>query len=406
MTEETVSPEEVSPEEISNSNEIPTEEFFDPSVFLSDETSNSSEISSKGTSDSSGDPSKDSSDSDNIPVDKQIFDLEQLFEIAKSLCSLLEYDKLLEAILYTSMCQVHSLGAGIFVLGDSAHKKFELGKFHTGLDVSKDIDYSFEVTHSFVKFLEQNPNAYTPMDLKTLYPNIEELDVINSLSPSLIISVHDKKDLRGILVLGERFDVGDGIVYSNYEKKYMLSIATLSGVCIANANLVKMSTTDVMTRLKLKHYFFGMLEDKIVEAQRNDSPLAVLMLDIDHFKIFNDTYGHACGDYVLIQVANIISESVRNHDLAARYGGEEFVVMLTNADAPSAMMVAERIRKNIEACDFVYDNQHMKVTISIGVAVLQHRKNITAAKLVEFADQALYISKNNGRNRSSFAPMK
>jgi diguanylate cyclase (GGDEF)-like protein len=128
------------------------------------------------------------------------------------------------------------------------------------------------------------------------------------------------------------------------------------------------------------------------------------MLDIDHFKRFNDTYGHACGDYVLQQVAKIISEGVRNHDLAARYGGEEFVVLLGNTDAPSAMMVAERIRKNIEACDFNYENQHMTVTISIGVAVLQPGKKISPAKLVEYADEALYISKNNGRNRSTFAP--
>ena len=166
-----------------------------------------------------------------------------------------------------------------------------------------------------------------------------------------------------------------------------------------------MTTTDMMTRLKLKHYFYTVLADKLDEAQRNDNPLAVLMLDIDHFKRFNDTYGHACGDFVLQKVAKIISDGVRTHDLAARYGGEEFVVLLSNTDAPSAMMVAERIRKNIESCDFNYENQHMTVTISIGVAVLHNGKKITPARLVELADQGLYISKENGRNRSSFAPI-
>lgn len=340
-----------------------------------------------------------------VPAKKRIFDLEQLFEISKSLCSMLEYDKLLEAILYTTMCQVHTLGAGIFVLKDIASEQFELGKFHTGLSVSPDIDYTIKADHGIVKFLTKNPNAYTLDDLKKRYPKLEDMKCIMSLSPSLIISVQDKKGLRGILVLGERLDIGDGIEYSKYEKDYMASIASLSAVAISNASLVDMSSTDMMTQLKLKHYFYGILAENLAVAQKSEAPLAVLMLDIDHFKIFNDTYGHACGDYVLIQVANIISESVRNHDLAARYGGEEFVVMLANADAPSAMMVAERIRKSIEACDFVYENQHMKVTISIGVAVLQQGKKVSAPQLVKYADQALYISKNNGRNRSSFAPV-
>ena len=128
------------------------------------------------------------------------------------------------------------------------------------------------------------------------------------------------------------------------------------------------------------------------------------MLDIDFFKKFNDTYGHACGDYVIQKVAQNISEGIRSEDLPGRYGGEEFVAMLYNTDITAAQMVAERIRKNIEQSVFEYDGITMQVTISIGVATFDPEKcNITAKQLVEMADQALYISKRNGRNKVTLA---
>ena len=346
---------------------------------------------------------KRSSKSENY--EKQIYDLKQLLEISKSLCSLLDYSKLIESILYICMCQVHTLGAGLFVAKDFTSQKFELGNHFSGLEVDDKIDYSIDTQHPFIDFLNKNPKAYTLDELKKKFPKVKELDCITSLQPSLIAPVQEKNRIVGVLILGERIDLGEGIEYSKYEKDQIVSIASLSAIAINNASLVEMTTTDMMTRLKLKHYFYTVLADKVDESQRNETSLAVLMLDIDHFKRFNDTYGHACGDFVLQQVAKIISDGVRTHDLAARYGGEEFVVLLSNTDAPSAMMVAERIRKNIESCDFNYENQHMTVTISIGVAVLHHGKKITPARLVELADQGLYISKENGRNRSSFAPI-
>lgn len=345
---------------------------------------------------------KRSSKSENY--EKQIYDLKQLLEISKSLCSLLDYDNLIESVLYVCMCQVHTLGAGLFVAKDFSSDKIELGNHFNGLEIDENIDYSISKNHPFVDFLNANPNAYTLEELEKKFPQIKELTCITSLQPSLIAPIQEKNRIVGVLLLGERIDLGDGIEYSQYDREQILSIASLSAIAINNASLVEMTTTDMMTRLKLKHYFYTILADKIDEAQKTENPLSVLMLDIDHFKRFNDTYGHACGDYVLQSVAKIISDGVRTRDLAARYGGEEFVVLLTNTDDNSAMMVAERIRKNIEAHDFVYGEQHMSVTISIGVATLQKGKKKTPSGLVDLADQALYISKESGRNRSSFAP--
>ena len=145
--------------------------------------------------------------------------------------------------------------------------------------------------------------------------------------------------------------------------------------------------------------------DRLDEALASEKSLSVIMFDIDFFKKFNDTYGHACGDYVLQTVARIIKNSIRGADMASRYGGEEFTVMLLNASAQEAITVAERIRKRVELFDFFYENQHMKVTISGGVAEFNVESNpVTSAKLlVDQADQALYVSKRNGRNRITFA---
>ena len=129
------------------------------------------------------------------------------------------------------------------------------------------------------------------------------------------------------------------------------------------------------------------------------------MFDIDYFKKFNDTYGHECGDYVLIQVASLIKAGLRDEDLASRYGGEEFTALLDNTGKEQAMSVAERIRSTIENYDFSFNNQHLHVTISGGVSVFDINKNpITVPKkLVTQADQGLYMSKHNGRNRITYA---
>ena len=229
----------------------------------------------------------------------------------------------------------------------------------------------------------------------------EEIAFLETLHPSLIVPLKVKNRLNGFLVLGERIDLGEGNVYSSYEKNQIMTIASLAAIAINNATLMDMTTTDMMTHLKLKHYFFSVLMDKIDHAFVDSRSLAVFMLDIDHFKKFNDTYGHACGDMVLIEVAQIIKNTVRAEDLAARYGGEEFVVLLCDVEQEQAFEIAENIRKAVETKDFVFEGQHMNVSISVGISMYFGIKEMTAKLLVEHADAALYESKNNGRNRTT-----
>jgi len=125
------------------------------------------------------------------------------------------------------------------------------------------------------------------------------------------------------------------------------------------------------------------------------------MIDIDHFKKFNDTYGHSCGDVVLKQVAKTIQETIRSIDLAARYGGEEFCVLLPDTDAQHARVIAERIRLNVSKSVTEYEGLSLKVTVSLGVAQYDYQRDISGKSIIDRADKALYRSKQDGRNRVS-----
>jgi two-component system cell cycle response regulator len=149
------------------------------------------------------------------------------------------------------------------------------------------------------------------------------------------------------------------------------------------------------------------LNRKILEMANAQKPVSVIMLDIDHFKPVNDTYGHASGDEVLKAVAQRVSDGIRDFDLLARYGGEEFVVIMPSTPAEDSIMVAERLRRMIEAKHFEVPGNEtpVSITVSIGAATATDATE-TAEALLARADTALYQAKDGGRNqvRSADAP--
>lgn len=337
--------------------------------------------------------------------EKKIYDLKQLLEISRSLCSTIEFSHLIESIIYTCMGQFRILGAGIFVLDALDSKSYLLDQNYNGMALDPNITYEIPTNHPLVSVIEKNGKVYTLEELKSILPENTNIDMISSLSPSLIIPLGQKNQLNGILLFGERITMDEKSTYSNYEKEQISLVASLSAIAINNAVLVERSSTDMMTHLKLKYFFYNVLSDKLDAAHVNKIPLSIIMFDIDFFKRFNDTYGHACGDYVLQTVAKIIKSCIRSRDLAARYGGEEFTVMLDATGKEDAMTVADRIRSKVEQYDFCFESQHVKVTISLGVTEFNVDTNpiISPKALVDQADKALYVSKRNGRNQVTFA---
>jgi diguanylate cyclase len=160
------------------------------------------------------------------------------------------------------------------------------------------------------------------------------------------------------------------------------------------------SLTDPLTGVANRKFFDETLSRAISDANAHGEPFSLLMVDIDHFKTFNDNYGHQTGDQVLRLVASSLKQNVKGQDIAARYGGEEFAVVLPNTQLRSALTVADHIRRAAMSKELMKRStgQHLgRITVSVGVATVH--KGDTAQTLIERADACLYSAKRNGRNR-------
>jgi diguanylate cyclase (GGDEF)-like protein len=168
----------------------------------------------------------------------------------------------------------------------------------------------------------------------------------------------------------------------------------------AEDKLEEMATTDALTGLKNRRKFDTETDAEWRRAARNRTPVALLMIDADHFKTYNDTYGHQAGDQVLVGIAICISDSVRRAgDCTARFGGEEFAVLLPGISAIDALAVAENIRRKVEQ----WSEDPAVTTVSVGVASMIPVAGLDWSHLIEAADKALYAAKANGRNQSVVA---
>jgi diguanylate cyclase (GGDEF)-like protein len=166
-----------------------------------------------------------------------------------------------------------------------------------------------------------------------------------------------------------------------------------------NRELERLSVTDALTGLHNRRFLVQAFEQEIRRADRHERPFSVLLIDVDRFKQFNDTHGHQAGDQVLLTMGRVITEAVRDLDVAARYGGEEFVVLLPECDLANAVAAAERIRARLARERF----EHGPVTISVGVAEFPAHGE-TSSEVLAAADEALYEAKRRGRDRVCSAP--
>lgn len=200
--------------------------------------------------------------------------------------------------------------------------------------------------------------------------------------------VNDEPIDRHVLRSGDLVRVGDVIF------KY------LAGQNIEAAyheEIYQMTITDGLTAIANARYMAEFLDREFARSRRYGRHLCVLLLDIDHFKQINDEYGHLTGDYVLREMAALISRRVRREELLARYGGEEFVLVLPETPSDGAVTYAERLREMIEVHEFSFEEHTLKVTVSIGVGAFDPNMG-RPQDLLAAADEKLYEAKNAGRN--------
>ena len=166
-----------------------------------------------------------------------------------------------------------------------------------------------------------------------------------------------------------------------------------------NKELEEISITDSLTQAFNRQYFMDRIKQEVKRASRYGTHVSLLMLDIDHFKKVNDTYGHQAGDAVLAGASGLIKDGLRETDLFARYGGEEFCLIAMAMELAEAMLLADRLRQKVEDAVFSYGAHRLKVTVSIGVSTWKPELKENFEELVHQADSALYRAKQAGRNR-------
>ncbi len=187
-------------------------------------------------------------------------------------------------------------------------------------------------------------------------------------------------------------------LFNQKDLDFMSSLANQAAIAIDNAKLYELATKDGLTKLYMYRHFYTLLENEIRRCSRYKHNSSLLMIDIDNFKSINDIYGHLSGDQILREISSQIRDTVRKIDIPARYGGEEFAVILPETTKEDAVIIANRIRRNIEALNIkVLNTKEIKVTISLGIAQYDF-KSLDPKYIIEMADKALYNSKNNGKN--------
>lgn len=220
---------------------------------------------------------------------------------------------------------------------------------------------------------------------------------MNGLTWVEYVNIHPEINHKVKIVIGKKIS----IFYLNIQKLhkrakdiYTVVLTDMTEIELYKEKLEKLSKTDALTKIGNRYHFMNELEKEFIRTQRYKENISLVMLDIDHFKAINDTYGHDAGDTALVTLAHTVTTLLRESDIFCRYGGEEFMIIMTNCSAKQAEISAQRIRKSIESLQI---KTIESITISIGITQLKEDDSVEL--MIKRADEAMYTSKENGRNR-------
>jgi diguanylate cyclase (GGDEF)-like protein len=226
----------------------------------------------------------------------------------------------------------------------------------------------------------------------------KDLEPMNVLNPELLIPILGPSGLYGIVMVGRKMLEEE---YYYEELRFVDQLMSFVSQAIQNHLHYEHSVRDVKTGLFNHGFFMTRLTEEIVRTQRTGDTASLMVMDVDKFKNFNDSYGHLAGDRVLESLAYTIKQTVRAGDIPSRFGGEEFTILLPNTSRQTAWLVAERLRNAVADMKVSWEPALPQVTISIGVVSFDKGTNASAEEIIHRADEALYQSKENGRNRTS-----
>lgn len=328
----------------------------------------------------------------------KVRELSIINEVSKAVSFMGDLGKTLDAILSRGVQVLNAERGSLFLLDDQYEELVEKASiFGVAGDaqINPDLKQQFksgkgiagEVFNSGKPRLIQNVRKDKSFAFRE-----EEKDSVRSL---ICVPLMIKESPIGVMNVVNRRNGR----FSEDDLQTALTMANQAAVVIEKSRLFNLATIDGLTGLVVHRHFQAKMEEEFRRARRYGKPLSFLMTDIDHFKKFNDTWGHQVGDMVLREVAKIVRDSARDTDLAARYGGEEFAVILPETEPDGAMLFAERLRHGVESARFNGPKGDLKVTISVGVCSIPYHQPETPLEMIKLADEALYVCKRNGRNR-------
>jgi diguanylate cyclase (GGDEF)-like protein len=250
----------------------------------------------------------------------------------------------------------------------------------------------------FEAFFQQFPKPIA-FDLFTFeMKNETATRPFTDIDPELMIPILGPFGLYGLIVVGKKILEDE---YTQNELVFLQQLMAFVSQAIKNLLHYEHSLRDVKTGLYNHGFFMTRLNEEVARAKRQDYASSMIVMDVDKFKNFNDTFGHLAGDRVLESLAFTLKQSVRAEDIPSRFGGEEFTVLLPNTDKDTVWTIAERIRTSVAAMKVPWEPPLPQVTISLGVYTFDQDCGIGAAEVIHRADEALYLSKERGRNRTT-----
>ncbi len=333
----------------------------------------------------------------NKQLQKKLYDFHNIFELSYKVMGQLEFQELVRQSLINILGIFATRSAMLLMVTKENNDNFKIVDSR-GFRELKAEEFTISRHGNLVHYLDLVKKPFqvrnVPLEFQEILPALKKLEI------EVVSPLFRADEIVGLLCLGANFRDEQ---YSEDNLETLGLLTNMLGVALHNSQLYEhiraLSYTDGMTGLHNYRFFRMRIKEEIARARRENSLISLLIMDVDHFKNYNDTLGHPAGDDVLRQVSDILRSSVRDNDIVARYGGEEFAVILPGADKVGSYALAERIRQKVEEADFYKEEIQPLggVTISIGTGTFPDDA-LTEDDLIVNTDQALYDAKKNGRN--------
>jgi diguanylate cyclase (GGDEF)-like protein len=336
----------------------------------------------------------------NKKMRKQIYDLHNLFETSISLTSILDPQQLIKSCVLSLLGQLQTNEAMVF-LPNKHNNELIYPVYYKGFAQAKWKSFSISIRDPMFKHFHRKMIAVDLTSVDRKYVN-EKWQTLIDNGVTLIAPIIFKLQIKGLIALGQKMN---NEIYSRSEQEIFSLLSHFISVSFSNSLLYQRmeqnSITDGLTGLHNYRYFKKRLSAEVVRAQRYKHPISLILMDVDHFKNYNDTFGHTAGDRALKKIAQLVQSSIRKSDIAVRYGGEEFCIILPEVEKEGAFAFAERLRRLIEEYDFPGGDSQPggRMTASLGVSSFP-QDTIVMQDLIDKTDAALYRAKHLGRNKT------